>query len=500
MKRPIIVWFRRDLRIEDHAALYQASTARVPIIPLFIFDTDLIRTLPSDGAAFDIQAEALTELARKIETLGGRLVTRHGSVIDVHKAMLHEVEPAALYYNRDYEPYARDRDLRVEELYHHSGAEVRSFKDVVVHEPDEVLTQKGEPYVVFTPYANAWKKLSHPLPFGKPKSFTTPPMPIERLFGAKELGKPMNILAPAVSGGEKEAHRRWKRFLNSAIGAYSENRDVPSVEGTSRMSVALRFGCISVRSMLDDCSRAIVDMPPAEKVSIQKFVDELIWREFYQSVLYHFPGLVHASYREEFETMPWKFNRKQFEAWKSGETGFPLVDAGMRQLNKTGWMHNRVRMVVASFLTKDMRHDWRRGASYFEEKLIDIETASNNGGWQWSASTGVDPKPLRIFNPSLQSERFDPEGVYIKRFVPELQRVPSKFIHEPHLMPPVLQKDIDCIIGRDYPRPMLDHKSASAEFKLLFGALKDRSRPTRAQIKSIVLRSGSCALMGCLLP
>jgi len=474
--RPIIVWFRRDLRIEDHAALFQASSEKVPIIPLFIFDTELIRSLPSDGAAFNVQAEALAELSQKLEGLGGRLVTRHGTVIDIHKSIIREVEPAALYYNRDYEPFARERDIRVEKLYHHAGAQVRSFKDVVVHEPDEVLTQHGDPFVVFTPFANAWKKLSHPVPFGKPRLITTPPLAIERLFGAKELGKPMRIPTPAVTGGEKAARRLWSRFLQSGIGAYSVARDVPSLEGTSRMSVALRFGCISVRHMVDDCTKALLDSPPSGRDSIRKFVDELIWREFYQSVLYHFPGLLETSYREEFDAMPWKFNTKQFELWKSGNTGFPLVDAGMRQLNQTGWMHNRVRMVVASFLTKDMRYDWRRGAAVFEEKLLDIETASNNGGWQWSASTGVDPKPLRIFNPTLQSERFDPQGVYIRRFVPELERVPSKFIHEPHLMSPLLQKEIGCVIGRHYPRPMVDHKTASAEFKLLFVATRDRYR------------------------
>lgn len=210
---------------------------------------------------------------------------------------------------------------------------------------------------------------------------------------------------------------------------------------------------------------------PVHKESIKKFVDELIWREFYQAVLYHFPGLVHSSYREEFDSMPWKFSAKQFDAWKEGRTGYPIVDAGMRQLNQTGWMHNRVRMVVASFLTKDMRHDWRKGAAYFEEKLMDIETASNNGGWQWSASSGVDPKPLRIFNPRLQSERFDPQGTYIRQYVPELRRVPATFIHAPYTMPPLLQKELGCIIGRDYPKPIVDHRSASAEYKRIFASL-----------------------------
>ncbi len=470
--RPIIVWFRRDLRTDDHAALYHASREGVPIIPLFVFDTTLIRALPSDGAAFNYQAEALLELASKLESLGGRLITRHGSVMEVHRALIRETQPSALYFNRDYEPYARGRDAQVQELYRKGGMEVRSFKDVVVHDPDEVLTLKGEPFVVFTPYANAWKKLSHPLPFGRPKQLTTPSLPAERFYGAKELGKAVTISDPIARGGEKEARRRWGRFLHSGIASYSGGRDIPSLDGTSKMSVALRFGCISARRLLEDCVKGFADESPAHKESIAKYVDELIWREFYQAVLFHFPGLIHSNYREEFDAMLWKAGAKQFEAWKQGRTGYPIVDAGMRQLNQTGWMHNRVRMVVASFLTKDMRHDWREGAAYFEEKLMDIETASNVGGWQWSASTGVDPKPLRIFNPRLQSERFDPLGIYIRQFVPELRRVPSKFIHAPSMMPSLLQKEIGCVIGKDYPKPILDHQAASAEYKHIFASIK----------------------------
>jgi deoxyribodipyrimidine photo-lyase len=210
--------------------------------------------------------------------------------------------------------------------------------------------------------------------------------------------------------------------------------------------------------------------------SIRKFVDELIWREFYFSVLSHFPVLVHSNYRKEFDAMPWKTSARQFGAWCEGCTGFPLVDAGMRQLNQTGWMHNRVRMVVASFLTKDLRHNWRDGAAYFEEKLLDIELSSNNGGWQWAASTGVDPKPLRVFNPRLQSERFDPDGVYIKKYVPELRCVPKKYIHAPHFMPPALQKELGCRIGKDYPAPLVDHGEASAEYKRVYASIKSGKR------------------------
>ena len=284
----------------------------------------------------------------------------------------------------------------------------------------------------------------------------------------------MKIPHPAFVGGEREAHSRWRNFLRSTIGDYGRSRDLPAIDGTSKLSAYLRFGCISIRRMVSDCHEALHDAPPAQQLSIRKFVDELIWREFYCSVLYHYPSLVHSNYREAFDKMPWKFCERLFKSWKEGKTGYPLVDAGMRQLNQTGWMHNRVRMVVASFLTKDLMHDWRKGAAYFEEKLMDIETFSNNGGWQWAASTGVDPKPLRIFNPRLQSERFDPEGDYIKRFVPELRKVPMRFIHAPHALPPALQKELGCVIGKHYPVPIVDHATASNEYKRLFAAIKSR--------------------------
>ena len=478
MKRPIIVWFRRDLRIDDNPALFHAAATGNPVIPLFVFDVDIIRKLPSDGAVFDFQAAALTELEEALKSLGGKLVTRRGAVLKVHEALIRESEPAALYYNRDYEPYARERDRKIDSLYRRFGIEVKSFADVVVHEPHEALTGKGTPFVVFTPYANAWKKLDHPDPVGKPRPITTPRLQPEHVLGAAELGRSTTIASPFVPGGASEATHLWRRFLRTKVSDYGTNRDIPSVDGTSRLSPYLRFGCISARRLIHDCRRLVTDKWKGEAQGLSKFVDELIWRDFYQAVLYHFPELVSRSYRAEFESMPWRLNERMFDAWCRGVTGFPLVDAGMRQLNQTGWMHNRVRMVVASFLTKDLRHDWRLGASYFEKKLMDIETASNNGGWQWAASTGVDPKPLRIFNPRLQSERFDAEGLYIRTYVPELRSVPAKFIHAPHTMPPVLQKELGCVIGKNYPHPIVDHAAASADYKGLVASLKaDFRRP-----------------------
>lgn len=472
--RPVVVWFRRDLRIEDHAALYHASLSGAPIVPMFNFDTEIIKALPSDGAAFDFQAECLRDLKRSLEKLDGKLILRKGRAREVHSALIRELQPSALYFNRDYEPSACRRDAEIARLYESNDIEVRTFKDHVLQEGEEVLTQSGTPYSVFTPFANAWKKLPPPLPYEKPKRIMTPRISGEPILGAKELKKPVRIPNPAFEGGETAAQKAWKKFLEKGIFEYGADRDIPGLDGTSRMSAYLRFGCVSARTLHYDCQKALDSAPARARESVQKYIDELIWREFYQAVLYHFPRLVDSSYRKEFDRMPWSRSRATLKAWQEGKTGYPLVDAGMRQLNRTGWMHNRVRMVVASFLTKDLRQDWRKGERYFEEKLLDIDTASNNGGWQWSASTGVDPKPLRIFNPRRQSERYDREGVYIRTYVPELRNVPSKFIHAPHEMPPALQREIGCVIGKSYPNRVVDHSVAAAEYKRYFASIKNK--------------------------
>lgn len=474
--KPVVVWFRRDLRVDDHAALYHASKTGAPLIPLFIVDAPLIRRLPSDGAVFDFQAECLHELGQSVRKLGGTLVLREGNPAQVHKEIIRTFKPAALFFNRDYEPYAVERDHEVSNIYAAAGASVHSYKDHVLQEPNEVLTADDRPYVVFTPYSRTWKKLEPMQPFGMPARFSTPTKKSGPIPTAAVLKKPKRIPHSLFAGGEREARKRWKKFLASGIDTYDSARNHPALDGTSGLSPYLRFGCISVRTLYRDIVGVV---RRSGSTSAGKFLDELIWREFYQSVLFHFPRLLTSNYRQEFDSMQWRRSDKHLQAWKEGRTGFPLVDAGMRQLNETGWMHNRVRMVVASFLTKDLRQNWKTGERYFEEKLIDIETASNNGGWQWSAGTGVDPKPLRIFNPRLQSERYDPDGAYIRKFVPELKNVPAKFIHAPHEMPPALQKEAGCVIGKHYPAPIVDHAAASAEYRRYYAAVKQKGPASR---------------------
>jgi deoxyribodipyrimidine photo-lyase len=472
MMRPVIVWFRRDLRVDDHAALYHAASTSAPVVPLFMYDDDVIDHLPSDGAVFDFQAEALRDLEAAIAERGGRLICRRGTALKMHEEIIREYQPAALYYNRDYEPAARRRDEAVERLYRRHGIDVQSFRDHVIHEPHEVLTAEGKPYVVFTPFANAWKRLDHPAPFVRPKKFSTPAGASVGMLGSKELDRQATIERPALRGGFKAAEKQWKRFLAGSLQRYDQARDLPAEAGTSRMSAYLRFGCISPRRLLEDASAGYREAAPEARSAIAKYVDELIWREFYQAVLYHFPHLTTENYRREFDRMPWSRSEKTWKAWEEGRTGYPLVDAGIRELRTTGWMHNRVRMVVASFLTKDLMHDWRKGAAFFERYLLDIDTALNVGGWQWSASTGVDPKPLRIFNPTLQAERYDPTGAYIRTHVPELSAIPDAYLHAPWTMPPLVQREAGCVIGEDYPRPIVDHHEGAARFKAAYFGLK----------------------------
>ena len=466
--RPIVCWFRRDLRVRDNPALFHAASAGLPVIPLFVVDTELIKGIRSDGAAFDFQAESLRDLADSIAGLGGRLIVRTGRLTEVFSKIISEVQPRSVYFNRDYEPTAIDRDIEAVKFIERFGIEVKSFDDVVIHHPEDIRTSSGGPYAVFTPFAVKWRKLPKPAPLGRPSRFSTPRLASEPIPGGNELPKAKLVLKPLLRGGERDATDQWNSFLKERLRSYTDTRDLPYMQGTSMMSPYLRFGCISPVRMYSD----LVELSPGTgnhpSDSDEKYVSELIWREFYIHVLYHYPYTAERNFRGQFDRLNWSMDERTFEAWKEGRTGFPLVDAGMRQLNATGWMHNRARMVTASFLAKDLFIDWRYGAEYFATKLLDIEKASNVGGWQWSASTGVEPTPLRIFNPAIQSRRFDAEGIYIKEWVPELRNVPSRYIHEPDRMSPILQKETGVVAGRDYPSPIVDHRKAAAYFKSQF--------------------------------
>ncbi|MCE0483303.1 MAG: DNA photolyase family protein [Methylacidiphilales bacterium] len=413
-------WFRCDLRLSDNTALLAASKESDVVVPVFIFDPAIL-SAPDIGApivAFMI--ECLRSLEKNIEVAGGRLIFRHGPVVQEMSFLLRETGAQALHYNRDYEPYARERDAAVEKLAHSMGVEVCSHKDGVIHEPDEILKDDGRPYRVFTPYSHAWRarlrsavlpavKFARLSGFKPPKSIPLPTM--------KQLGFSTSICLPPA--GERAGRESLGRFMAEDVLQYASRRDFPAEEGTSRLSPHIRMGTLSPRTVVAMAEKA-AEAHPKMHPHAETFVKEMIWRDFYRQVLWHFPHVATSSFKPEFNELKWENDKRFFDAWCEGRTGFPLVDAGMRQLNAKGWMHNRLRMITATFLTKDLLISWQWGERYFMQKLIDADLASNNGGWQWCAGTGTDAQPyFRIFNPISQARKFDPEGVFIRRYVPE---------------------------------------------------------------------------------
>ena len=439
-------WFRCDLRLSDNSALHAAAKASDVVVPIFIFDPRILQSAVVSAGQVASMLECLCSLEKNIEAAGGRLIFRHGPVLEEMRNVLRETEAHALYYNRDYEPYARERDAAVEKLARSLDVEVHSCKDGVIHEPHEVVKADGGSYGVFTPYSRAWRALGKPavVPTVKFSQHADVKYPASlALPSVKELGFTNVNTLPA--SGERAARDQLRKFVDDHLLHYAKNRDFPALDATSRLSPHLRLGTLSPRTVLAAAGKSGRDLPAA-KFSMDVFVNELIWRDFYRQILWHYPHVADACYRPQYDALKWENNEKLFAAWCEGRTGYPLVDAGMRQLNATGWMHNRVRMVVATFLTKDLLISWQWGERYFMQKLIDADLASNNGGWQWSAGTGTDAQPwFRIFNPSTQARKFDPEGPYIHRFVPEVDTLA-------------------------YPAPIVDHSQQRLKALAMFRA------------------------------
>ncbi len=403
MKKVSIFWFRRDLRIDDNHGLFQALSAVEPVLPLFIFDTNILDRLPSkmDGRVEFIHQS----IVRINEVIGGHLCVKKGNPIDVFKDLLAEWDVIRIYTNHDYERYGLDRDAAVSSLATEKGIEFRTFKDQVVFEKDEVLSGAGTPYTVFTPYSRKWKALlaESVLPNFPSNSSTNYVSDVFTIPTLADIGfQPSGLQFPQAA------------VQDELIKAYAQDRDFPAKPGTSRLSVHLRFGTISIRSLVRQALG-----------KSEVWLNELIWRDFYFNIVHHFPHVGEGhSFRKEYDRMKWRNNEDEFKAWCEGKTGYPIVDAGMRELNATGFMHNRVRMVVASFLVKHLLIDWRWGEAYFAAKLLDFDFSANNGGWQWAAGSGCDAAPyFRVFNPTLQTQKFDQSLAYIKKWVPELQEL-----------------------------------------------------------------------------
>ena len=467
-----LVWFRRDLRVADQTALTHALTHCRVVHCVFVFDRAILDPLPRQDRRVEFIHGAVAGLDAGLRALAGRsdagLIVRHADAQSEIPRLAEALGVQAVFANHDYEPAAQARDAAVLGALAGRGIAWHSFKDQVIFERDEILTQGGTPYGVFTPYRNAWlRQLRAGPPMHEPappdgRALADIPPGLRDKPKLAELGfSPTNLSGLAVQSGEAGALRGFEDFL-TRIDRYDQARDFPALKGPSYLSVHLRFGTLSIRHLV----RAADARAQAGSSGAQTWLSELIWREFYFQILYHYPAVVSHAFKPAYDAIKWERGKTadaHFAAWCEGRTGYPLVDAAMAQLNQTGYMHNRLRMVTASFLVKHLGLDWRRGERYFAEHLIDYELASNNGGWQWAASTGCDAQPyFRIFNPLAQSRKFDTQGKFIRRYLPQLAALPDALIHEPWQASPVELAAAGVELGGNYPLPIVEHAAARA--------------------------------------
>jgi len=472
---PAIVWFRQDLRLEDNPALH-AAVQRGPIIPVYIWS-------PEDEGGWAPGAASRVWLHHALERLSAalgkhrlRLTLRQGPAAAELEALIRETNATAVYWNRRYEPAAIARDAAIKKTLSDKGAEVKSFNGALLFEPWEVENLSGKPYQVFTQF---WKTcLKRPEPAGPlptPTPFTLPGAWPESA-ALDDLGlQPAFDWARGIreswAFGEDAAHARLETFLDEAVHAYGDQRDRPDSDGTSRMSPYLHTGAISPRQIWHAVQQRGPELGGGG--GAEKFLAEIGWREFSHHLLYHFPHTVDAPLRTQFEAFPWCHDAGALRAWQRGRTGYPMVDAGMRELWHTGWMHNRVRMIAASFLVKHLLQPWQEGARWFWDTLVDADLANNTQGWQWTAGCGADAAPyFRIFNPITQGRKFDPNGDFVRRWIPELAELPAKYIHGPWEAPASVLNDAGVTLGETYPAPIVDHQEARERALAAFEATK----------------------------
>lgn len=459
-----LVWLRRDLRCFDHRAWSEAEAHSDEIAVAFIFDSVILNKLKKDDRRLTFIYQSIQELKNKLEEKGSTLIIRHGDPKKEILQIVEELGADALFVNRDYEAYAKERDQYVQIELNKQNVSFHSFKDHVIFEAEEIKNQAGDFFKVFTPYSKAWRARVDSEHFAEAKLSLKKLVPHSALKKLSqnptlnELGFEEQKLY--VTPGRQGAALQLKEFKKK-IALYKEKRDFPSLEGTSRLSVHLRFGTLNVRELFRYTA--------GKDAGTFTWHNELIWREFYQMLLASSPQLPERCFQSKCDSIVWPGSKEHFKLWCEGQTGYPLIDATMRHFNKTGWMHNRLRMVVASFLSKDLLCDWRWGEKYFAQHLLDFELASNNGGWQWAASVGCDAQPyFRIFNPTLQSERFDPEAKFIRQELPELSKLPNKYIHAPWLATKTQLSDWEVELGKNYPHPVVDHAQQKAKAIALF--------------------------------
>ena len=463
----VIAWLRRDLRVADNAALHQACEAAEQVVPLFILDETILVREDTGAARVAFLLDALRVLDAGLHVQGGRLIVRLGKTPDTLLKAIKEFGADAVFHHREYEPFGKARDETVHKELDNAGVAYETFKDVALFEPGEVLSQTGQPYTVFSPYKRVWFGMAADAPYPVPRHINVPAnLQSDALPDIEKLK--FHTTQTFAMGGETAGQELLKAFLDTKIAHYSEKRDSLAEDATSKLSRHLHLGTVGMRTVVDAVRQSA--RPGAGRSNpdstAQKehqsagggatgFLNELAWHDFYLQILHDFPHVENGAFRPQYDAIEWENNETLFAAWKEGRTGYPIVDAAMRQMNAEAWMHNRGRMIVASFLTKDLLIDWRWGEKYFMQQLVDGDQAANNGGWQWAAGTGTDAQPFfRIFNPTTQGEKFDPDGAYVRKWVPELARVPSSQIHTPWKLSPAEREHLGC---ETYPEPVVDH-------------------------------------------
>ena len=485
MKRyPVsIVWLRRDLRLDDHVALFRAAEASERVVCAFVLDPRLLRGPRVGPPIVQFFLDSLSVLRDGLRARGSDLALLEGEFSAELLGLARRAGAGAIFYNADYDPDAVARDEDVTRRSRAAGIDVHASVDHVYFAADEVLQEGGKPYAVYTPYRRRWSA----------RFAAAPHLPLASeaaargaLLGAGAIGQTRDVPRPEEYGhassdaypraGHVEAERVLAAFLGGDVGRYAAARNVPALDATSRLSPHLRAGTIGIRTVV----HAAAALRDDAGTHVDTWLGELVWRDFYQQLLAHHPRVAHEPFAEAAQTIPYVHDPAAYAAWCHGRTGFPIVDAAMTQLNTTGWMHNRLRMIVASFLTKHLLADYHEGERYFEQHLADADLAANNGGWQWSASTGTDAAPyFRVFNPTLQGKAFDPHGAFVRAMLPALTNVPDKYVHEPWTIPPLLQTELGCVVGRDYPAPIVDHAFARQRAIHVYGSALARKRQRR---------------------
>jgi len=483
MPKHSLVWFRQDLRIQDNPALAAAAAAGLPLIALYIHAPGEESPWQPGGASNWWLHHALASLADELAALGVPLVIQSGNSLDVLRALADEYKVSSVFWNRRYEPRIIERDSAIKQTLQQQGLHVQSFNASLLFEPGQVRNQSGKPFQVFTPF---WKHVRG-LPVESPVHVAgdqlSPPASLPASLSLESLGLLPDIPWDGAfyqhwEPGRKGAEAALKRFISQHLESYKSERDLPGVAGTSRLSPYLHWGQLGPREVW----QAVQQTGLADNAGGFTFLSEIAWREFAYHLLYHFPETPERPLNPAYRHFPWEPDRSYLEAWQTGLTGYPIVDAGMRQLWQTGWMHNRVRMIAASFLVKHLLQPWQHGAAWFWDTVVDADLASNTMGWQWTAGCGADAAPyFRIFNPILQGEKFDPDGAYVRTWVPELKNLPARYIHQPWEAPAAILQQAGVRLGKDYPKPVIAHQAGRERALAALGANKQINQAGQAE-------------------